>query len=101
MGHSSFWFSHGYKGHGRNPGISGRNSKSHSKSQLTKREKMSFLEMRIRFLLEKYKNDNETKRQILDEMQIYQLNLTIAKDFNDNDIEENLTKKFIQFLKQF
>lgn len=101
MGRSSFWFSHGYKGHDGKPGIFGKNFGNHSKIQLTKKGKMSFLDMRIRSLLEKYKNDHETKRKILDEMQMYRLNLTIARDFNNKNTEKNLTKKFIQFLKQF
>lgn len=101
MGRSSFWFSHGYKGHDGKPNLSGRNSENHSKGQLPKNGKTSFLEMKIKSLLEKYKNDNETKRKILDEMQMYRLNLTIARNFYDEDTEKNLTKNFIQFLKQF
>lgn len=101
MGRSSFWFAHGYKGSNRIPGNSKGSGEIYGNTQTNKRNKASFLEIRIKSLLEKYENDKDTRDNILGELQIYRLNLTLAREFHDKTAERNLTKKFIHFLNQF
>lgn len=101
MGRSSFWFAHGYKGSNRIPGNSKGSGEIYGNPQTNKRNKASFLEMRIKSLLEKYENDKDTRDNILGEFQIYHLNLALSREFHDKKTEKNLTKKFIQFLNQF
>ena len=102
MGRYSFWFAHGrYNGSTGNPGKTKRSPTMYGNRQTQKEEKKSSLEMRINSLLKKYENDEETKKKILGELQMYRVNLTIARDLKNTLSEKNLTKKFYEFLKQY
>ncbi len=64
-------------------------------------KKKTTLDLRVKYLLDKYKDDKETRDNILGELQIYRVNLTLAKEFNDKSTEKKLNKEIMKFLNQF
>ena len=70
-----------------------------SAEQLTTREKI--LVLRLEALLEKYKNDNNTRERILQEFNMYCVNVTIAKELNDKNAIAKRTKEFHEYLSNF
>ena len=59
------------------------------------------LETRIKSLLEKYKDDREIREKILSQLDMYRVNIAIAKECNDKKAVVNCRKEFNQFLNQF
>ena len=101
MGRSSFWFAHGYKGSNNKVSNVRGTTEMYDNFKANKKSKESFLEMRIKSLLDKYKNDKETQDKILGELNLYLINITIARELNDKNTEKNLTREFMKFLNQF
>lgn len=81
--------------------VKNKGSSKYDDSRNQKINKESFLEMKFKSLMEKYKNDHAIRETLLGELQIYRLNLTLAREFNDKDTEKQLRRNFIQFLNQF
>lgn len=61
-------------------------------------KKDKILIIRMKTLFDKYKNDPETLQEIRSKLSMFEINRTIARDFNDKSTERDLTKDFINYL---
>ena len=61
-------------------------------------EKDKLLKIRINALFNKYKNDPKTTQDIRSKLSTFEINRTIAREFNDKSTETDLTKDFINYL---
>lgn len=59
------------------------------------------LELRIKFLLDKYRGDNATIEKILGELNVLRVNITIAKELGDKKAITKRLKEYNDFLNQF
>lgn len=59
------------------------------------------LELRIKSLLDKYKNDVDTREKILQELSMYRVNITICQELGDKKSLAKRTKEFHEFLSGF
>ena len=66
-----------------------------------KQTKEDLLEMRIRSLLEKYKDNPDVCEKIRSAVGSYQINVTVARSFKSADMEKKFYKKLQNTLNQF
>lgn len=96
MAKNLFWFTFG-----NNTSKKIKNISVSEEPKQFKQGKKTVLEKRLDFLLKKYTHDAKTTEKILGELQIYRINLTIARETKNRRSERELTKNFLNFLKNF
>ena len=64
-------------------------------------KQLKTIALRVKFLLDKYKDDNDIRQKIIDELNIFRINLTICKELGDKKTFAKRVKEFGSFLNQF
>lgn len=65
-----------------------------------KDKKTLILESKLTKALDCYKDDQDTRLDIIDEYSLYRINLTLAIWYNDRDLEKKLYSDLMQYLDQ-
>lgn len=74
--------------------------KDQKSSALGVDEKDKILIIRINALFDKYKNDPETLQEIRSKLSTFEINRTIAREFNDKSSETDITREFSIYLSE-
>ena len=98
MGNSSFWFTFKNGPQMKNNINKSKNVYKVKDKKQTKSKTDLILESKIKYLLEKYKDNSSIKEDILSKLSMYELNRTIAKDMEDVKTFKFLTKEFDDYL---
>ena len=100
MGNSSFWFTFKNGPQMKNNINNSKNVYKMKDQNHTKSKTDLILESKIKYLLEKYKDNFSVKEDILSKLSMYELNRTIATDMGDMKTFKCLTKEFNDYLNE-
>lgn len=100
MGRNRFWFTYGRKGN-NSPKTSVGNINESANTRNVKTKKEVLLEKRIACLMDKYHNNPKIKMDILETLEIFNINRTVAIELKNTQIEKKLFREINSYLNRY